>query len=311
MNSTSCNSFFRPESVFKLIASICSLLFLLNVFSKEVLSSELENPTQFTIFSGDKKASYYAVASGVCNVFNRHYFVEGLECFAHESKGSESNFRLLASGEADLAIIKSSEFNQFFIEDSSDLQNKTDFVANIHDEYLTILVQKKLKIKSISDLKQKVVNLGSIGSTSALIIEKYFSDFAIKPKEVVNFGATKSFEMMCDKKLDAWIYFIGHPNFGYKEALQKCDLELIALRAQEIDNFLSIAPFLKKAALLKNSYNGLKSDLNTVSSKTILASRKNLNPKIVDLIRNILANHKEELIKENEIFKNLFKISSK
>ena len=147
---------------------------------------------------------------------------------------------------------KSSEFNKFFIKNSQELQSKTDFVAKIHDEYLTILVQKKLRIKSISDLSDKVVNVGSVGSTSALIIAKYFSDFVIKPKEIVNFGAAKSFEMLCDKKIDGWIYFVGHPNRGYEEALEKCDLELIPLSQNEIDNFLKSAPFLKQTALSKN-----------------------------------------------------------
>ncbi len=276
---------------------------MLSLFGRAASSAELEKLTQFTIFSGDKKASYYAVASGICSVFNRHYSNRGFECVSRESAGSEKNLNLLASGEADIAVIKSPEFNQFFIKNSRELQSKTDFVAKIHDEYLTILAQKGLKIKSISDLAGKVVNIGNIGSTSDLIIAKYFADFAIKPKEIVNFGAAKSFEVLCDKKIDAWIYFIGHPNLGYQEALEKCDLELIPLSQKEVANFLNNAPFLKKAGLPKNYYKALKTDLVTVSSKTILASRKNLDPKISDLVKVILTKNKEELIKESAIFK--------
>jgi TRAP transporter TAXI family solute receptor len=276
-----------------------NLLFILTLFAREASSKELK---KFTIFSGDKKASYYAVASGICNVFNRYYSNQGFECVARESAGSEKNLSFLANGEADIAVIKSPEFNQFFIKNSQDLQNKTNFIANIHDEYLTILVQKKLKIKSISDLVGKVVNIGNIGSTSDLIIAKYFSDFEIKPKEIVNFGAEKSFQMLCDKKIDAWIYFIGHPNRGYQEALEKCDLELVSLSQKEVSNFLNDAPFLEKTNFPKNYYESLKSDLKTISSKTILASRKNLDPKISYLVKDILINRKEELTKESVIF---------
>jgi TRAP transporter TAXI family solute receptor len=279
-----------------------NLLFVLILFAEKSFGDEVKKLTRFTIFSGDKKASYYAVASGICNVFNRHYSKSRFECEAIESKGSAKNLELLANGDADFAIIKSSEFNQFFIKDSKELQNKTNFIANIHDEYLTILAQKNLKIKSIADLKNKIVNIGSIGSTSALIIEKYLADFAIKPKEIVNFGAAKSFEMLCDKKIDAWIYFVGHPNSGYKQALEKCDLELVSLSAQEIDNFLKIAPFFKKSSLSKNFYSILKSDLNTISTTTILASKKHLDQRIIDLVKDILINHKDDLIKKNQIF---------
>lgn len=279
-----------------------NLLFLLVLFAEKSFSGEVKKLTRFTIFSGDGKASYYQVARGICNVFNRHYLKSGFECEAIESKGSAKNLELLARGDADFAIIKSSEFNQFFIKDSKELQNKTNFISNLHEEYLTILAQKNLKIKSIANLGDRIVNPGSIGSTSALIIEKYLTDFAIKPKEIVNFGAAKSFEILCDKKIDAWIYFIGHPNSEYKQALEKCDLELVSASAQEINNFLKIAPFFKKTYLPKNFYSSLKSDLKTISTTTILTSRKHLDQIIIDLIKDILVNHKDELIKENQIF---------
>jgi uncharacterized protein len=281
---------------------IVNFILVLTIFTQKTLANDMEK-NSFKIFSGDKKASYYAVAKGICNVFSNRYFNQGFECVPFESKGSEANLKLLATGEGDLAIIKSLELNQFFIKNAQDLQDKTISVARIHDEYLTILVQKNLQIKSLSDLENKIVNIGSIGSTSALITQKYFTDFSIVAKEIVNFGAAKSFEMMCDKKIDAWVYFMGHANNGFKEVLQKCDLELISLTQTEIDNFLKIAPFLQKAQLAKNSYKNLQTDLATVSSPTFLASRKNLNPKIIELIKDILANHKEELIKESEIFK--------
>ncbi len=255
------------------------LLLILLFFSSDAFA--------FAIFSGDKKGSYYAVAQGICNVFNRYY---SQKCEVRESKGSENNLRLLASDEADLAIVKNSQFNESFIKNSRELENKTDVVANIHDEYLTILVQKNLRVKLISDLENKIVNIGSSGSASALIVERYFSDFVINPKKIVKFGAAKSFEMMCDKKIDAWVYFIGLPNSGFDEVLKKCDVELVSLTNEELENFLKIAPFLEKKS-------------GNIFSKTILASRKNFDSEIINQVKNILKNHREELIKENAIFK--------
>jgi len=286
----------------KNIKLFSNFLLILTLFAGDVFSKELNEPTQFTIFSGDRKASFYKVASGVCNVFNRHYLNQKFQCIARSSAGSEANLNLLASGEADIAVIKSPEFNKFFIKNSAELQNKTDFVANIHDEYLTIMAQKKLAIKSISDLSGRVVNLGMNGSTSELVISKYFADFEIKPKKIANLGAEKSFEMLCNRRIDAWIYFIGHPNGGYKEALEKCDLELVPLSQNEIVNFLRNAPFFKKTDLPKSYYSTLENDVRTISSKTILASKKNFDPEILDLVKDILTNHREELIKEDVIF---------
>ncbi|MBP7710492.1 MAG: TAXI family TRAP transporter solute-binding subunit [Rickettsiales bacterium] len=279
------------------------LIFLATLTPQLALANNPKQPTSFTIFSGDKKASFFAVASGICKVFNKHYAKNGYECIAVESKGSESNLRSLANGEADLAVVKTAEFNKFFVKNFSDFENKIDFVARIHDEYLTILVQKNLQIRSLNDLNNRLVNIGSIGSSSALIVDKYFSDFGVKPKKIVNFGATKSFEMMCDKKIDAWVYFVGHPNLGFRDALDKCDLELIPLAAQEIKNFLTLAPFLQKQAIAKELYKSLRSSIFTISTQTILASRKEIDPEIVMMTRDVLLNHRDELVQESLIFR--------
>lgn len=282
---------------------IFALIFFLLFTTQSVFAKDLNKKTPFTIFSGDKKASYFAVASGICNVFNLIHAKDNYECLAVVSKGSESNLHSLANQEADFAIIKTADFNKFFVKNFSELENKIDFVAKIHDEYLTILVQKNLKIDSLNDLNDKSVNIGHIGSSSALIVEKYFSNFAIKPKKIVNLGAEKSFEMLCNKKIDAWVYFIGHPNPNFQRSLTNCNLKLISLPRQEIKNFLATAPFFKKGIITKNLYNSLPKNIETISTKTILAAHKGIDPKIIKLVQDILENHKEELVEENEIFR--------
>ena len=282
------------------ILLFCATLITQPAVAKDPKEPQKE-PTKYKIFSGDEKGSFYAVASSLCKVFNYHHSRDGYECEAFESKGSESNLKILADGKADLGIVKTPEFNKFFVKNFSHFENKIDFVANIHDEYLTILVPKNLKIKSLNDLNNRVVNIGSNGSTSALIVEKYFSDFDIKPEKIVNFGAKKSFELMCNKKIDAWVYFIGHPNECFTETLKKCDLELITLPASEAANFLKTAPFLMEGIIAKEFYN-LPENIGTISSETILAARKELDPKFVELIREVLMNRKDELARESEIF---------
>jgi len=278
------------------------LIFCATFITQSALAKNPTEPTQFKILSGDKKGSFYAVADSLCKVFNFHHLRDGYQCTALESKGSESNLKSLAAGEADLGIVKTPQFNKFFVKHFSSLENKIDFVTKIHDEYLTILVPKNLKIKSLNDLNNRVVNIGSNGSTSALIAQKYFSDFEIKPEKIVNFGATKSFEFMCNKKIDAWVYFIGHPNDGFLEALNKCDLELITLSTQESANFLKTAPFLREGFIDKELYK-LTQNIETISSETILAARKEIDPKIVMLVQDVFLNHKHDLIAENTIFK--------
>lgn len=260
--------------------------------------------TRFEIFSGDRGATFFAVASGVCNVFNRHYVSRGFECKAVASEGSASNLRKLVEKKADLAIIKSPRFNQFFVADFSSLKDGYEFVAPIHNEYLTILVRKNSGIKSLSDLNDRSVNIGNIGSSSALIVSDYFAKFSINPTKILRFGAAEAFKKICEKKIDAWVYFVGHPNVGFGDVLKRCAVELVQLSPQEVKNFLDLGgSFLAETKISKRYYQPLSDDLATVSSETILAARSDLNPKIIELIKDVLSNHKEELIAENNIFR--------
>ncbi len=82
---------------------------------KMVLAQGGEGLQRFTIFSGDKRASFFSAASAVCDVFNRHYGKNGYECVAFESKGSESSLQSLANEEADFAVVKTEELNKIFL----------------------------------------------------------------------------------------------------------------------------------------------------------------------------------------------------
>ncbi len=288
-----------------IMQKIFVLIFLIFTLPSSAFAQGASAKTPISIFAGDKKASFFAAASSICKVFNKHYTKEGYQCVAFESKGSEKNLHSLAEEEADFAIVKTPELNRIFVKNFSDLENKIDFVAQIHDEYLTILVQKKLHIKSLNDLNNRLINVGSIGSTSALVVQKYFFHFGIKPKKIVNFGATESFKMMCDKEIDAWIYFIGHPNAGFAEVLDKCDVEIISLPKSEIKNFTKIAPFLKETEISEELYRSLGKNINTVSTNTILAARKGINPEIKELMRSVFTDYKSELIADNLLFQKL------
>ncbi len=266
-----------------------------------LLTTACSHNKKFTIYSGDKKASFFKIADGLCKVFNQQQTNSNLECVALESHGALENLELLNSKKADLAIIKTPEFNKFFL---PKISNQTKFVANLHQEYLTILVRKNSKINSLSDLAGKSVNIGSHASSSAVITQKYLALAKITPQKIYHLGASDSFKMLCQNQLDAWIYFVGHPNSDYAQTLANCDVKLLQLSQSELKNFSLIAPFFKKNKISKNFYPSLPKEINTISSDTILASRNDLDPQIISALQDILQNHKSELIKENPIFSN-------
>ena len=231
-----------------------------------LLTTSCSHNKKFTIYSGDKKASFFKIADGLCKVFNQQQTNSNLECVALESHGALENLNLLNSKKADLAIIKTPEFNKFFL---PEISNQTKFVANLHQEYLTFLVRKNSKINSLANLAGKSVNIGSEASSSATITEKYLALAKITPQKIYHLGARDSFKMLCQNQLDAWIYFVGHPNYDYAQTLANCDVKLLQLSQSELKNFSLVAPFFKKNKISKNFYPSLPKEINTISSYTI------------------------------------------
>ena len=52
----------------------------------------------------------------------------------------------------------------------------------------------------------------------------------------------------------------------------------------------------------KNLYSSLYTNLNSISSPTILIARKNLNPQIIELMLDLFKNKHKEFLAEDRIF---------
>ena len=279
----------------KLFKSLLLSLFLLFSFVANAAET-------FTIYAGDKKATFYKVANSICQVFNQNN--ENYKCKAVPAKGAIDNLYKLANQEADFAVIKTPNQNIKFLgtKKALPLIKNIDPIIRIHDEFLTILVRKNQEIKNLQDLSDKIVSTGSIGSSSKEMVEKYFVKEKIAPKKVYNLGAGKSFEMICKGKIDAWAYFIGHPNHHYQNTLENCNVEFLSLSHKEKRSLKESFNFLTNARLKKGFYNSLNSNIYTLASPTIIAASKNVTPELKKLLIDTVLNKNQELIKEDKIF---------
>ena len=259
----------------------------------------------FSIYAGNKQATFFQVAKSICDVFNRNYLSYGYLCKAIAAKGSVDNLYKAVQGKADFAITKSLDQHMLFLGEKkiSHMAKKIQPIVTLHDELFTILVSNNSGIESLDDFDDKIVNIGNVGSSSSLVTEKYLSTYKIKPQITKSLGASEAFKQICNNELDAWAYFVGHPNKNYEKTLKNCDVKLLKVTKQEKQNLGKLFPYLSSNKFNKELYPNLYEDLATVSSSTILIARKNLNPEIIELILDIVENKKSELITEADIFK--------
>ena len=70
-------------------------------------------------------------------------------------------------------------------------------------------------------------------------------------------------QALCDGKIDAMIYTIGHPAAAVTEAATTCDVELISVKGAPIDKLIADNPYYRSATVPGGMYKGTDNDVST------------------------------------------------
>jgi TRAP transporter TAXI family solute receptor len=259
--------------------------------SSQVYPSVYPVRLSLKIASGNTAGAYYAIADKICNNFNDKHNQNQLKCINLISKGPVRNLSLLANAKVDIAIVKSLEFSKIFNQDAVNLYSKIKPIAIIGEEHLTILAKKSSKIKTIYDLSGKLINIGMPKAHNTQITTVILKAFKIKPREVFNIDLDSAVQALCkSKELDAWIYFLPHPNSQIYDNLRKCGLTLVPLSTEDAVKISQKIKFLRPSKIPQNTYLDFSDDLQSISLQLILAAKANIDPEAFKYFKNITSN---------------------
>lgn len=80
---------------------------------------------------------------------------------------------------------------------------------------------------------------------------------------------------MCDNKIDAMVYTVGHPSGSIKEATTECDTVLVEVGGPEVDALISENPYYRIAVVPGGMYKGNPDDTKTFGvGATLVTSAK-------------------------------------
>ena len=132
-------------------------------------------------------------------------------------------------------------------------------VFSVHPEPVTVVARADAGIKTFDDLKGKRVNIGNPGSgqreTMQVIMEAKgwkMSDFALASE----LKSAEQSAALCDNKVDAIVFTVGHPAGTIEEATASCDARLIPVTGPEIDKLVEEHPYYSKATIPGGLYEG-------------------------------------------------------
>jgi len=239
--------------------------------------------TFITIGTGGVTGVYYPTGGAICRLVNKGRKEHGVRCSVESTGGSIYNLNTIRAGELDMGVAQSDwQYHAYNGTDKFQEQGPNKelrAVFSVHPEPFTVVARADSGIKTFTDLKGKRVNIGNPGSgqrgTMEVLMETLGwekSDFALASE----LKAAEQSKALCDNKIDAMIYTVGHPSGSIKEATTSCDTILVPVTGPAIDKLVADNDYYRKATIPGGMYRGNDADVETfgvgatfVSSSTV------------------------------------------
>lgn len=231
------------------------------------------------IGTGAPGGVYYPLGGAICRLFNFADARHGMRCAADPSAGSVENITALRAGRVDLAIVQSDVLVDAvkgegpFKPDGPWPGLRAVFAA--HDEPFTIVVRPDAAIASSADLRGKRINIGAAGSGQRLQMEHMMAaadltraDFAA----ALELDPIEQVRALCDGRVDAIVYAVGHPNGLTQEVTRACGGRIIPAACDRIRTLIEGHAEYSNMVVPGGLYAGSPVDVPTFGARAILVA---------------------------------------
>ena len=253
-----------------------------------------------TIGTGGVTGVYYPTGGAICRLVNKTRKSHGVRCSVESTGGSVYNINTIRAGELDMGIAQS-DWQYHAYHGSAKFKKQGAFknlraVFSIHSEPLTIIARKDAGIKIVEDLKGKRVNIGNPGSGSEATWNVIWTAMGNKNSDLGLVSQMKSAETpaaLCDNKIDALSWAVGHPNALTKEATTTCDAVLVTMKNDAITKLIADNSFYSYATIPGGMYRGNPNDTTTFGvGATFVSSTKTPANTVYQVVKAVFDNFK-------------------
>ena len=251
-----------------------------------------------SIGTGGITGVYYPTGGAICRLMNKRRKETGIRCSVESTGGSIYNINNVRSGELDFGVAQS-DWQYHAYHGTSKFKDKGPFkelraVFSIHAEPVTIIARDDSGIKTISDLKGKRVNIGNPGSGTRgtwEVIEKTMGWQRSDLKLATDLKSAETGQALCDNKIDAYFWLVGHPSALTEESLASCASHLVDATSPKINEMVAKTPYYAPAVIPGGMYPGQKDDVKTWGVRaTLITSAKVPDEVVYNLVKSVFDN---------------------
>ena len=267
------------------------------------------------IASGEPAGYYFPAAGALCRVLNKDK-PHGYSCVVAPSSGSAANIAALRSGEADLAIVQS-RAAVLALQGGEGFKDapmpELRALMSLHAESTLALVRPDSGIEQASALKGKRANLGKPGSFQRAMADAVLAAAGLSEGDfaaVVELDLGEQAEELCSGNIDVAFFSGVHPMAEVATAIEQCGAQPVALVGRNAEAALKRTPWLSKAVIKADTYDGIRDDQPSLGMRALLVATTRLaNDEAADLVKAVDANF-SVLARLHPVFKGVTKADS-
>ncbi len=264
-----------------------------------------------SIGTGGVTGVYYPTGGAICRLVNKNRKEHGIRCSAESTGGSIYNINTIRAGELEFGVAQSDwQFHAY--NGTSKFEDKGKFdklraVFSVHPEPVTVVARDDSGIANITDVKGKRMNIGNPGSGTRGTWEVMEGVLGWERSDLALAGEMKSAETgaaMCDGKLDAYFWLVGHPSALTQESLASCASHLVNVSTPEIDALIADKPYYRTATIPAGMYNNEK-DVTTFGVGATFVTSADVPEEVVYVIVQAVFENLDQFKKLHPAFANL------
>ena len=265
-----------------------------------------------SIGTGGVTGVYYPTGGAICRLVNKNRKEHGIRCSVESTGGSIYNINTIRGGELEFGVAQS-DWQYHAYNGTSKFADQGKFeklraVFSVHPEPVTVLARPDAGIKNIDDVKGKRLNIGNPGSGTRgtwEVMEAALGWGSGDLKLASELKSAETGQALCDNKIDAYFWLVGHPSALTQETVSSCNAVLVNVTGPAIDRLIEDNSYYRKAVIPGGMYSGNPDDVVTFGVGATFVTSADVPDEVVYILAKAVLGNLEDFKKLHPAFANL------